>query len=246
MKAFFLDKDGEKPADFQTDGFFYETHLHTAPVSRCATATVEETLCFYKKCGYAGVFITNHFLDGNINIDRSLPYEERIDFYFSDYEAALSLGEKIGIDVFLGVEMTYGGTDFLVYGLDKAWFLAHSEIEGMKRTAILSMLTEAGALVIQAHPFREAAYIDHIRLFPRHVHGVEICNTSRSDFENRLAAQYAENYGLIPLAGSDNHRADKQTVFGGMASRTPLVNEKDFIDRMKGQKMTPFRMTSEE
>ena len=70
----------------------YETHLHTSPVSRCAKASVRESLEFYKSLGYDGVFITNHFLDGNINIDKSKPYAEKIDFYFSDYEKALELG----------------------------------------------------------------------------------------------------------------------------------------------------------
>ena len=46
----------------------YETHLHTFPVSNCASAEVRENLEFYKSLSYDGVFITNHFLDGNINI----------------------------------------------------------------------------------------------------------------------------------------------------------------------------------
>ena len=59
----------------------YETHLHTSPVSECALASVEEQLTFYKELGYDGVFITNHFLDGNINIDKGKSYEEKLDFY---------------------------------------------------------------------------------------------------------------------------------------------------------------------
>ena len=47
----------------------YETHLHTYPVSKCARKTVAETLDFYKEKGYDGVFLTNHFVCGNINID---------------------------------------------------------------------------------------------------------------------------------------------------------------------------------
>ena len=99
----------------------YETHLHTHPVSKCARAGVRESLEFYKELGYDGVFITNHFLDGNINIDADVPYAERISFYFSDYEEALRLSNEIGIKVFCGVEMSYKGTVFLVYGLDKEW-----------------------------------------------------------------------------------------------------------------------------
>lgn len=45
----------------------YETHFHTNPVSKCAGATVEDSLRFYKSIGYDGVFITNHFIDGNAN-----------------------------------------------------------------------------------------------------------------------------------------------------------------------------------
>ena len=69
----------------------YETHLHTFPVSRCAKADVKESLDFYKKLGYDGVFITNHFLDGNINIEKEKTYEEKIDFYFSDFEKGVEL-----------------------------------------------------------------------------------------------------------------------------------------------------------
>ena len=62
--------------------FKYETHLHTFPVSKCAKASVEESLLFYKELGYDGVFITNHFIDGNINISPLETYQKRINFYF--------------------------------------------------------------------------------------------------------------------------------------------------------------------
>ena len=220
--------------------YLYETHLHTSPVSRCAAAGVRETLAYYKKLGYAGVFMTNHFIDGNINCDRSEPYEKRIEFYFSDYEKGVEIGKEIGISVFLGVESSYGGTDFLIYGLDKAWFLQHPEIEGMKKSDMLTLMAEAGAFIVQAHPFREAGYIDHIRLFPRHVQAVEIYNSANSDFVNAMGEMYAKHYGLIPFAGSDNHAASLHTVFGGMESDTPVTDEQDFIRQVKSGDMTPF------
>ena len=221
--------------------YLYETHLHTSPVSKCAKASVRECLEFYKSLGYDGVFITNHFLDGNINCDSALPYNEKIEFYFSDYEEGVRIGKELGISVFLGIESSYKGTDFLIYGLDKAWFLAHPEIMGMKRSQFLATLMDAGALVIQAHPYREASYIDHIRLFPRHVHGVEIYNASCRDFENSMAEHYVKQYGLIPFAGSDNHRAAQQTVLYGMRSEAPVKDEADFISKIKSGEMTPFR-----
>ena len=220
----------------------YETHLHTFPVSRCAKANVEETLKFYKKIGYDGVFITNHFLDGNINIDNSVPYEEKINFYFSDYENGVEIGKRLGIKVFLGIEISYGGTDFLVYGLDKAWFLKNPQIVDMKKSEELKFLMESGALVIQAHPFREASYIDHIGLFPRHVQGVEIINASRTEEENSIAKFYAEHYGLLTFAGSDNHGASKSKKLAGVCTETPILDETDFIEKVLSKQTEIFAL----
>lgn len=220
----------------------YETHLHTFPVSQCAKADAIESLEIYKEMGYDGVFITNHFLDGNINFEiRDKSYEEQIEFYFSDYEKAKAVEKEIGIKVFCGVELTYKGTDFLVYGLDKEWFLAHPEIMDMKKSEELPFLMEAGALVIQAHPYREAGYIDHIRLFPRCVHGVEVINASRKDEENEMAAIFAKHYGLLEFAGSDNHAGAAKKHFAGMESDTPIVDELDFVKRVKAGEMRTFR-----
>lgn len=221
--------------------YLYETHLHTAPLSACAKVGVRETLEFYKSAGYAGVFLTDHFLDGNIDRSlRELPYAERIEAYFKVFDEALPIAKEIGIDVFSAFEMSYGGCDFLVYGIGKKWCLEHEDMDKMKKSELLTMLMTDGALIIQAHPFREASYIDHIRLFPRHVHGVEIFNACRTDFENRLAVQYCENYELIPFAGSDNHNAGAMKRFGGMATSEPINDVADFISKVLLGAAKPF------
>ena len=221
--------------------YLYETHLHTSPVSKCARVSVRDVIEFYRSEGYEGIFITNHFIDGNINIDRSLPYEERINFFFSDYEEGCRIGKELGFSVFCGLEMSYAGTDFLIYGIGKEWFLSHPEFEGLDKRAQLSLLMENAALVIQAHPFREASYIACIRLFPRHVHGVEVYNGCRTEFENRMAKEYADNYGLLHFAGSDNHIGSALGTLGGMQSDTPIVDEADFINRVKNGQMSVFQ-----
>jgi predicted metal-dependent phosphoesterase TrpH len=110
----------------------------------------------------------------------------------------------------------------------------------MPKKQELAFLMEAGALVLQAHPFRESGHIDHIRLFPRSVHGVEIINSSRPDFENDLARQYADNYGLLYFAGSDNHIGSKHARLAGVGTDTPIVDENDFIERVKSGKIEIF------
>jgi len=222
--------------------YLYETHMHTAPLSACAKASVRDSLTFYHAAGYAGVFMTDHFLDGNIDFSlRELPYSERITRYFAVYEEAKPIGDALGLAVFPGFELSYLGTDFLVYGIDKAWCLAHPDMDRMQKTELLQMLMDDGGLVIQAHPFREAHYIDHIRLFPRHVHGVEVYNACRTDFENELAAQYCKNYGLLPFAGTDNHVGGARPCFGGMATDVPIQDVRAFIDAVFSGAAKPFR-----
>ena len=234
-----------------TKEYRYETHCHTAPVSRCAKASVENTVQFYKAIGYDGIFITNHFLDGNINPEvRELPYQEQIHYYFKDYENAFSEGKKIGLKVFPGVELSYKGTDFLIYGLEKDWYLAHPEILEMKKTEELSVLMNAGAFIVQAHPYREEYYIDHIRLFPRSVHAIEIVNSSQTAEANGMAALYARHYGLLEMYGSDNHWGDEifarlrkkglTPALAGMSSSEPINSTQDFIRMMKSGEMKPF------
>lgn len=217
----------------------YETHLHTFPVSRCSKSSVRESLEYYKELGYDGVFITNHFLDGNINIDKTKPYHEKLRFYFSDYEEGLKIGQELGIKVFLGVELSDHGTDFLVYGLDKQWFWDHPEIMEMEKTAELQLMMDSGALVIQAHPFRDR---NPIRLFPRWVHGVEVGNAH--DVEtNPLALQYCRHYGLIEFAGSDNHRGPGQTALAGICCQQPISSVEDFIEKVKSGQAKIFSET---
>ena len=46
--------------------YHYETHLHTQPASGCAKWSAAEAVKYFKDAGYAGIFITNHFLDDDI------------------------------------------------------------------------------------------------------------------------------------------------------------------------------------
>ena len=222
----------------------YETHLHTSPVSACANASVRDTLEFYKALDYDGVFITNHFVSDNIYLYNDFDnYKSKLDFYFSDYDDAVTIGKEIGIKAFLGAEISYKGTDFLVYGLDKDWYYNHPEIMDMKMTDKLELMKEDGAFIVQAHPFHEARYINHIRLFPTNVHAAEVLNTSKLDGQNRMAKLYAEHYNLICFAGSDNHSGSKRTgALAGMCSEIEVRDERDFINKAKEGKLRTFSM----
>ena len=181
-----------------------------------------------------------------------MPYRDQIDYYFSDYEEAAQIGSDLGIKVFPGVELSYKGTDFLIYGLEKEWYRDHPEILEMKKTEELPYLMEAGAFVIQAHPFREAHYIDHIRLFPRSVHGVEVINSNQAWESNEMAESYASQYGFLITAGSDNHWGGNaftrlrekgfRPELAGMWSDIEINSVQDFINNVMNGRMGMFLM----
>ena len=219
--------------------YLYETHLHTSPISACAKASVRESLEFYKSIGYAGVFMTEHFIESSFDLSaRNLPYDEKIKHYFSAYEEGVRIGNEIGLDVFPGMEIGQGWAHILVYGIDKEWCLSHSDMDKIRKKDLLPMLRDDGALLIQAHPFRSVP--TEICLFPQFVHGVEIFNSARNSFENKLAKQFCENYGLISFAGSDNHTASSHKVLGGMATKEKITSVEDFKRIVLSGEAIPF------
>ena len=230
--------------------FKYETHCHTSMGSRCAVMSVDDVLKLYKKHKFTGIFITEHFLNGNTTIDKTLPWKEQIERYCKAYEEAKCLGEKYGLDVFFGWEYSYwykgkcgkscGGNDFLTYGLDKAWLLAHPEIINLELPEYCDFIHENGGFIIHAHPFRESDYIDMIRLVPKFVDGVEVLNSSRPDGENRIAEIFADFYGLPKTSGSDFHSMERQWI-SGIETEEKITSPYDMLKLIKENKVKIFK-----
>lgn len=205
----------------------YETHCHTREASACASVSGEDQAIFYKSRGFKGIFITDHFLNGNTCAPSGLSWKEKVDVLFSGYESAKKCGRKIGLDVFFGWEYGFRGTDLLTYGLDKGWLLDNPEVMDWDVNTYCDAVHSAGGIIVHAHPFREAGYIDMLRLLPRKCDGCEVINSCRTDFENRMAGIYADSYGLRPTHGSDNHSGNQERL-SGIATEREIKDEKDF------------------
>lgn len=213
--------------------FKYETHIHTKEASACGVATGRKQALQYKKAGYDGIIITDHFFGGNTRIPPTLPWEERINRFCLGYEHAKETGDQIGLKVFFGYEQTYEGTDFLIYGVDKEWMLKHREIEFITIEEQYKLISSAGGMVIQAHPFRERHYIPKIRLFPNDVDGVEVKNYGNTKDENKKALEYAKKYNLPMTCGSDGHH--EHVEGGGIGCYHPLETIDDYINLIKNR-----------
>ncbi len=220
----------------------YEMHAHTSEASKCGVASGAEIAGFFHKLGYAGVCITDHFFNGNTAVPSNLPWAERVELFCSGYEHARVEGEKLGIDVFFGWEYAFSHAEFLTYGLDKNWLLSHPELLQLRISEYCSLVHSSGGFIIQAHPFREASYIETILLAPWHVDGVEVLNTHNSNEENMRASRYAKSYNLCGSAGSDIHRLTQQEL-AGVALKKRASDIGELTGEIKSGEARIFRKT---
>lgn len=223
----------------------YETHLHTREGSACSSAPADEMARAHKAAGYDGIFVTNHFFNGNTAVPRDLPWEERIDRYCEGYEIAKRTGDEIGLKVFFGIEFGVYSSDFLIYGLEKQWLKENEELlMHTDERVFFATVHELGGFIVHAHPFRSDSYIHHISLYPDDVDAVEVINASHNpdNFYNRRAELYADMYGLPKTGGSDSHHLDK-LFGGGIAVPEPIGCPADYLRQIRNGTVVPLRRT---
>lgn len=215
--------------------YLYETHLHTCQGSKCAKSTGREMAKAAKEAGYAGIFVTDHNWYGNCAVDNTLPWEEFVAEFKKGYEDAKAWGDANDFAVFFGYEAGYGGPEFLIYGITPEWLLTHPEIKDASIEDQYRLVHEAGGMVIQAHPYREAWYISEVQVFPDWVDGVEGVNAAHSNTKStshnnplydRRAIAYAAKYNLPMIAGSDIHTTE--LLGGGVAFSHKLSSGEDY------------------
>jgi len=207
----------------------YEMHCHTSESSRCGLISASEMVDFYKRAGYTGLFITDHFLNGNTTVPKDLPWEERIELYCKGYEAAKKHGDEIGLDVFFGFE--FGG-DFVVIGLDKEWLKKHEDLHLLTPLELFETVHKDGGYIIHAHPFRESPYTKTLRMFPRDVDAMETINAVNTDFQNSVADYIATKYKVTKACGTDNHVGLRESL-AALEIDFRAENVEDIIEAMK-------------
>jgi hypothetical protein len=102
------------------------------------------------------------------------------------------------------------------------------------RTTQFQKISEAGGLVVQAHPFRERSYIHTIRLNPETCHAMEAYNSGNPTIQNNNAELYCRQNNFFMTAGSDIHLVGSFSgeKLYGMEFDTLLIDEKDYVNRI--------------
>ncbi len=185
--------------------FKYETHLHTDETSPCGRVPAVESVRIYKKAGYTGIVVTDHYTRGFFEKQLFKSWDDKIDLYLAGYHKALEEGAKLDLDVHLGMEIQFNenANDYLVYGFDEHFLRMYKKLYKLGLEAFRKLTAGNGIIIVQAHPFRPRM----IPAKPSLIDGVEIYNGNpRHDSSNHLAFEYAKENGLKMLSGSDFHQ----------------------------------------
>ena len=226
--------------------YLYETHLHTREGSSCGVSRGREYVQRYLDLGYTGIIVTDHFFRGNCRADRNLPWNKWVQESCRGYENAREEGERRGLDVFYGWEESFGGDDYLVYGLDKGWLLEHPEAACWTRQEQFEEVRRCGGCVVHAHPFRYARNIKRPPLAIGCVDGIEAANSGNEQISDALAWAHAKKLKVSATAGSDIHYAGDirpQTVFGVYLDRK-METIADYVSAVQNNTISSLQVPS--
>jgi len=206
-----------------------ELHAHTNPASGCSEVTPEELANIYKDWGCHAVAVTNHFFKCCMG---GISDEELCERYLDDYHRAKKEGDRIGINVILGMELrfTENFRDYLIYGISEDDVYEICKYTVGTLADFRNSFKSPKMIIIQAHPFRDGltaadpALLDGIEAFNMHPE-------SRSRVP--LAAEFVRKHpSLIATCGSDFHNKGYQGT-GLMCTKTLPANSYELADLIR-------------
>ena len=196
-----------------------ETHMHTVHNSDCAKTDPRRAAEVYAQKGYNGVICTNHFNTHDVGYLRKTYNDERAsaaELFLRDFYELKAAGEKLGLDVFCGAEISPDGT---TYYKDKPPYR-----EFLIIGVTPEELKEGGEALLQKDQRGE----------PRFLHGAEISNLHPlHNSKNKKAAAFARANNLIATGGSDFHFP--LGIGGGMLLPRAPKDDKDLAVLLKAR-----------
>ncbi|MCL2398706.1 MAG: histidinol-phosphatase [Defluviitaleaceae bacterium] len=219
--------------------YLYETHVHTSESSRCGQNSAVAQVRAYKKRGYTGIIITDHFIHG-YRKHLYLPWKIKMKHVASGYEAAKKEGIKCGLDVFFGWEFTVDGSDFLTYGLDLDFLFEHTHLAKLSLPEYSNLIRKSGGYIAQAHPYRDkAGKGNKFPVNPEFLDGLEVYNAwdaRNNKNANEKAFAFAQKHNLPIQAGSDSHGINIPIV-SGIKLKKKADSILDIIEEVKAKKV---------
>lgn len=222
----------------------FDIHCHCAQGSACAKALVRDLVRAYKKAGFDGIVLTDHFYARTAAMHGD--YKAGVNNQWQTYLTAKEEGDACGLTVLFGFEYRWDIYDFLVYGLGPDFMLANPDMFAIPFAEFAKRVHDCGGYIIQPHPFRYLKAPIYIPI--DEVDAIEIYNGSHSDvnspypaFYNDLAEHFAREMTCIGTAGSDTHRVTddgRPNRYAAMLFEEKIETVDDLIAQIKNQKFT--------
>lgn len=193
--------------------YYYELHMHTSDTSRCGKSPAADMVAAYKQKGFTGVVVTDHLMNVQSHAEPETDWNRRVEKQLAGYYAALEAGEKLGLTVYCGWELTYqdNAEDYLTLGLSPQFLYDHPWLERYDIEKYRDAVHVAGGILVRAHPYRRAWYIKKPYVEREGIaDAIEVFNGGNSSQEeNDMALAYAQKHNMPMTGGSDAHHVDE-------------------------------------
>ena len=216
-----------------------ETHFHTSETSLCSSISSVDGILALKGKGYSGVIVTDHYYKGWFDAYNDMSFEEKIDIWLKGYRNASAEGERLNINVYLGMEIRFvdSPNDYLVFGITEELLKNNHELYLLGEESFKKFADCNNLFFLQAHPFRP--YI--ILAEAKNIHGIEVFNGNRRhESRNYLAEEFAKENDLIMLSGSDFHEYEDLNSGGIYLENLPTSN-KELVEMLMARKFILFK-----
>ena len=189
--------------DWRCYSMLIDLHAHSSGISRCCRADGQEVVRIAKEVGIEGLVLTNHYQKSYIINNDVTGFARR---YIDEYDYVKSEGEKIGLNVYFGIEVTlskHRDIHVLIYGVDTSFVEEYSDIFDYTQEDLYRLVKKHNGILVQAHPYRKN--IDNL-LDVNYLDGVEVnCHPLYEGTHIEKIFEIAKNNNLIVTCGGDYH-----------------------------------------
>ena len=118
--------------------------------------------------------------------------------------------------------------DHLIYGMTEEFLRAHPDLMEKPFPETSALVREAGMILCQAHPFRNQMVVGD----PQYLDGFEAYNAHTASFRNKIAAMWADEFGLIKVGGSDFHGGAHKAE-SGIITDFPITSNEELLATLR-------------
>lgn len=213
-------------------------HCHTGGTSDCAKTEPQRIVELYLEAGYGAVVVTNHYASASKTFLGENNDKAAMDKILAGYKAMKKAGEKSGLKVWLGLEVTISvaslPTDMLLYGIDEKFCFDNAKMYNFSSKQLADAVRSFGGLVYQAHPYRVFPPTNLVSL--KDIDGIESYNANpRHNCNFILAREYALANNLRQISSSDFHQEGDEGR-GGIIAADNIATNGQLVNFLKFNK----------